>query len=204
MNARITSASMPPKHRSPRIPRRQARERGGRGTRAEDGAIRGAGRVRRGHQRHGQHQRADDRPSPERGGARRRDGGESGAGARAGDDVQGRRAARRQLTPLLGKQVEVRATLDANTMGTAALRQPGTTMGREPANTPSASTPPPAPAQAPADGGGPAGHASGPGHAARTEGHRRSRQPAAAARARKEAGRQGSDRRSSPAEVADD
>jgi hypothetical protein len=54
-----------------------------------------------------------------------------------------------QLTPLLGQQVEVRAMLDANTMGTAALRQPGTTMGREPASTPSASTPPPAPAQAP-------------------------------------------------------
>jgi hypothetical protein len=55
-----------------------------------------------------------------------------------------------ELTPLLGQQVELRATLDANTMGTAALRQPGTTMGREPASTPSASTPPPAPAQAPA------------------------------------------------------
>jgi hypothetical protein len=55
-----------------------------------------------------------------------------------------------QLTPLLGKEVEVRATLDANTMGSAALRQPGATMGREPANTPSASTPPPAPTQAPA------------------------------------------------------
>jgi hypothetical protein len=55
-----------------------------------------------------------------------------------------------QLTPLLGKEVEVRATLDANTMGSAALRQPAATMGREPANTPSASTPPPAPTQAPA------------------------------------------------------
>jgi hypothetical protein len=55
-----------------------------------------------------------------------------------------------QLTPLLGKQVEVRATLDANTMGTAALRQPAATMGREPASAPSASTPPPSPTQAPA------------------------------------------------------
>jgi len=55
-----------------------------------------------------------------------------------------------QLTPLLGKEVEVRATLDANTMGSAALRQPGATMGREPASTPSASTPPPSPTQAPA------------------------------------------------------
>jgi hypothetical protein len=55
-----------------------------------------------------------------------------------------------ELTPLIGKEVEVRATLDANTMGTAALRQPGATMGREPASTPSASSPPPAPTQAPA------------------------------------------------------
>jgi len=55
-----------------------------------------------------------------------------------------------QLTPLLGKEVEVRATLDANTMGSAALRQPGATMGREPASTPSSSTPPPSPTQAPA------------------------------------------------------
>jgi hypothetical protein len=55
-----------------------------------------------------------------------------------------------ELTPLLGKEVEVRATLDANTMGSAALRQPAATMGREPASTPSASTPPPSPAQAPA------------------------------------------------------
>jgi hypothetical protein len=55
-----------------------------------------------------------------------------------------------ELTPLLGKEVEVRATLDANTMGSAALRQPGATMGREPASTPSASTPPPEPTQAPA------------------------------------------------------
>jgi hypothetical protein len=54
-----------------------------------------------------------------------------------------------ELTPLLGKEVEVRATLDANTMGSAALRQPGATMGREPASTPSASTPP-EPTQAPA------------------------------------------------------
>jgi hypothetical protein len=35
-------------------------------------------------------------------------------------------------------------------MGTAALRQPAATMGREPASTPSASTPPPEPTQAPA------------------------------------------------------
>jgi hypothetical protein len=55
-----------------------------------------------------------------------------------------------QLTPLLNKQVEVRATLDANTMGSAALRQPGVTMGRDPASTPSSSTPPPEPTQAPA------------------------------------------------------
>jgi hypothetical protein len=55
-----------------------------------------------------------------------------------------------ELTPLLGKEVEVRATLDANTMGSAALRQPAATMGREPASTPSASTPPPEPLQAPA------------------------------------------------------
>jgi hypothetical protein len=55
-----------------------------------------------------------------------------------------------ELTPLLGQQVEVRATLDANTMATAALRQPGATMGREPASTPSASTPPATPTQAPA------------------------------------------------------
>jgi hypothetical protein len=55
-----------------------------------------------------------------------------------------------QLTPLLGKEVEVRATLDANTMGSAALRQPAETAGREPASTPSASTPPPDPTQAPA------------------------------------------------------
>ena len=54
-----------------------------------------------------------------------------------------------QLTPLLGQQVEVQATLDANTMGSAAMRQPGTTMGREPASTPNASTPPPAAGQAP-------------------------------------------------------
>jgi hypothetical protein len=53
-----------------------------------------------------------------------------------------------QMTPLLGQQVEVRATLDANSIGTAALRQPGTTMGSEPASTPNASTPP-APTQAP-------------------------------------------------------
>jgi hypothetical protein len=50
-----------------------------------------------------------------------------------------------ELTPLLGKEVELRATLDANSMGTAALRQPAATMGREPASTPSSSTPPPAP-----------------------------------------------------------
>jgi hypothetical protein len=55
-----------------------------------------------------------------------------------------------ELTPLLGKEVEVRARLDANTMGSAALRQPAATMGREPASTPSASTPPPSPTQAPA------------------------------------------------------
>jgi hypothetical protein len=55
-----------------------------------------------------------------------------------------------ELTPLLGKEVEVRAMLDANTMGSAALRQPAATMGREPASTPSASTPPPSPTQAPA------------------------------------------------------
>ena len=55
-----------------------------------------------------------------------------------------------ELTPLLGKEVEVRATLDANTMGSAALRQPAATMGREPASTPSASAPPPDPTQAPA------------------------------------------------------
>jgi hypothetical protein len=54
-----------------------------------------------------------------------------------------------ELRKLLGQQVEVRATLDANTMGSAALRQPGATMGREPASTPSASTPPPSPTQAP-------------------------------------------------------
>jgi len=55
-----------------------------------------------------------------------------------------------ELTPLLGKEVQVQATLDARTMGSAALRQPAATMGREPASTPSASTPPPDPAQAPA------------------------------------------------------
>lgn len=55
-----------------------------------------------------------------------------------------------ELTPLLGKEVELRATLDANTMGSAALRQPAATVGGEPASTPSASTPPPAPTQAPA------------------------------------------------------
>jgi hypothetical protein len=54
-----------------------------------------------------------------------------------------------ELTPLLGRQVEVRATLDASTMGSAAVRQPGVTMGGEPASTPSASTPPPSPTQAP-------------------------------------------------------
>jgi hypothetical protein len=55
-----------------------------------------------------------------------------------------------ELTPLLGKEVQVQATLDANTLGSAAMRQPAATMGREPASTPSASTPPPDPAQAPA------------------------------------------------------
>ena len=55
-----------------------------------------------------------------------------------------------ELTPLLGKEVEVSASLDANTMGSAALRQPAATMGREPASTPSSSTPPPEPTQAPA------------------------------------------------------
>lgn len=55
-----------------------------------------------------------------------------------------------ELTPLLGKEVEVRATLDANTMGSAALRQPAATMGREPASTPSSSTPPAEATQAPA------------------------------------------------------
>jgi hypothetical protein len=55
-----------------------------------------------------------------------------------------------ELAPLLGKEVEIQATLDANTMGSAALRQPAATMGREPASTPSASTPPPEPTQAPA------------------------------------------------------
>jgi hypothetical protein len=54
-----------------------------------------------------------------------------------------------ELTSFVGQQVEIQATLDASTMGTAALRQPGTTMGGEPASTPSASTPP-APTQAPA------------------------------------------------------
>jgi hypothetical protein len=49
-----------------------------------------------------------------------------------------------QLRPHLNKQVEIRATLDAATMGGAAVRQPGATMGSEPASTPSASTPPPA------------------------------------------------------------
>lgn len=49
-----------------------------------------------------------------------------------------------QLRPHLNTQVEVHATLDTAKMGGAAVRQPGATMGSEPASTPSASTPPPA------------------------------------------------------------
>ena len=49
-----------------------------------------------------------------------------------------------QLRPLLNTQVEVRASLNTAAMGGAAVRQPGSTMGSEPASTPSASTPPPA------------------------------------------------------------
>ncbi len=126
-------------------------ERGGRGTRAEDGAVRGA-RARVAPDTSGTGStsvQTTERPPNEaaRGGAT----AANPAPVRGADTmckVVGLSDA--ELTPLLGKEVEVRATLDANTMGSAALRQPAATMGREPASTPSASTPPPEPTQAPA------------------------------------------------------
>ena len=149
MNARITSASMPEAPitrtgaraataRRPRSASGGRRRRGRRACRARAPAARGAP--------------ACSRPSVPR--ARRR---AAARRRRIPRRCAGRRRCTRssacpdtELTPLLGKEVEVRATLDANTMGSAAFRQPGATMGREPASTPSASTPPPEPTQAPA------------------------------------------------------